>query len=157
MFPLKTCQTHLAGCLMFLLASGCLVQQVKIIDCLSEIQMSLDVPFYLAAFFVHSPIYLMAPRLLCITGPLSCRVWEGSAYFSKKCKFSGAGTRLGSPYPVDTARPLELARQKSDLKKIDASQGAVWQQPKFWAWLHHFDQRQVTIIPWNRIFIFLLP
>ena len=41
-------------------------------------------------------------------------------------------------------------------KKIDASHGAVWQQPKVWAWLHHLDQRQVTIIPWNCIFIFLL-
>ena len=87
---------------------------MKIIGCLSEIQMPLDVPFYLAAFFVHNQ---GSTSPLCFIGPLSGRVWEGSAYFSKKCKFSGAGAGLGSPYPVDLARSLELARQKSDLKK----------------------------------------
>lgn len=66
--------------------------------------------------FVYSPIYLMAPRLLCITGPLSCRVWEGSGKAFQRRQLV-VGQALGwGPLIFDGRPDSRTGQQKSDLK-----------------------------------------
>lgn len=59
-----------------------------------------------------------APRLLCVSLALWVAGSGRALHTSQRSANSvGQGTRLGSPYPVDLARSLELARQKWFKKK----------------------------------------
>lgn len=97
MLPVKACQTHLAGCLLFPVGLRLpyeanenywlFIRNFDVTGCSV---------FYQAVFSGHSPVDLMALCLLCTTGSLSCRVWEGFAHLLKRWELSGAGTKLGS-------------------------------------------------------------
>lgn len=105
--------------------------------------------FYLADLFGYTPVHLRTLCLLCATGPLSCKVLESFAHLSKKWELTGGRQWAGVPFPVDTAGPHELVREKRgsctlwtnrENVDINATPGAVWQGPILglalspWAW-----------------------